>query len=64
MRWWGWGEDSGAISLPEPALALLREELGLDGSQAGGRGWSSRRSSCPRPALPGRPCAATWPAWA
>jgi alkyldihydroxyacetonephosphate synthase len=37
MRWWGWGEDSGAISLPAPALALLREELDLDGSETGTR---------------------------
>ena len=35
MRWWGWGEDAGAISLPEPALALLRQELEVNGSQAG-----------------------------
>jgi alkyldihydroxyacetonephosphate synthase len=37
MRWWGWGEDSGAISLPAPALALLRDELEMDGSEAGDR---------------------------
>ena len=37
MRWWGWGEDSGAISLPEPALAMLRQELELDGSHTGTR---------------------------
>jgi alkyldihydroxyacetonephosphate synthase len=30
MRWWGWGEDAGAISLPEPAAALLRSELGME----------------------------------
>jgi alkyldihydroxyacetonephosphate synthase len=30
MRWWGWGEDCHPVSLPEPALALLREELGDD----------------------------------
>jgi alkyldihydroxyacetonephosphate synthase len=30
MRWWGWGEDGHPVSLPEPALALLREELGDD----------------------------------
>ena len=37
MRWWGWGEDEGAITLPEPALTLLRDELGMDGSEAGTR---------------------------
>ena len=30
MRWWGWGEDGHQVDLPEPALALLRDELGLD----------------------------------
>jgi alkyldihydroxyacetonephosphate synthase len=30
MRWWGWGEDGHQVSLPEPALALLRDELGAD----------------------------------
>ncbi|MGH2845436.1 MAG: FAD-binding oxidoreductase, partial [Thermoleophilaceae bacterium] len=30
MRWWGWGEDGHAVSLPEPALDLLRDELGVD----------------------------------
>ena len=30
MRWWGWGEDGHPVSLPEPAQALLREELGAD----------------------------------
>jgi alkyldihydroxyacetonephosphate synthase len=30
MRWWGWGEDGHEVSLPEPALALLRDELGAD----------------------------------
>jgi alkyldihydroxyacetonephosphate synthase len=34
VRWWGWGEDSGAPALPEAALELLRAELGAD---AGGR---------------------------
>ena len=37
MRWWGWGEDEGAIALPEPALGLLRGELGLDGSESSPR---------------------------
>ena len=30
MRWWGWGEDGHEVSLPEPALTLLRDELGAD----------------------------------
>jgi alkyldihydroxyacetonephosphate synthase len=30
MRWWGWGEDGHQVSLPEPATALLRDELGAD----------------------------------
>jgi alkyldihydroxyacetonephosphate synthase len=30
MRWWGWGEDGHEVSLPEPAVALLRDELGAD----------------------------------
>lgn len=40
MRWWGWGEDEDAIALPEPAAALLRGELGVEGSEG-----------CPRVAL-------------
>jgi alkyldihydroxyacetonephosphate synthase len=30
MRWWGWGEDSGAIDLPASALAALAGELGFE----------------------------------
>jgi alkyldihydroxyacetonephosphate synthase len=30
MRWWGWGEDGHEVPLPEPAVALLRDELGAD----------------------------------
>ncbi len=30
MRWWGWGEDGHEVNVPEPALALLRDELGAD----------------------------------
>jgi alkyldihydroxyacetonephosphate synthase len=30
MRWWGWGEDGHAVSLPPAAETLLREELGED----------------------------------
>ncbi len=29
MRWWGWGEDSGAIQLADGARSLLERELGL-----------------------------------
>ncbi|MFN2617356.1 MAG: FAD-binding oxidoreductase [Thermoleophilaceae bacterium] len=31
MRWWGWGDDERAPSLPAAALQLLRDELGADG---------------------------------
>jgi alkyldihydroxyacetonephosphate synthase len=34
-RWWGWGEDAHAGTLPEPALPLLRAELGVDGAARG-----------------------------
>jgi alkyldihydroxyacetonephosphate synthase len=37
LRWWGWGEDDGATALPEAAAALLRSELGLDGSESSPR---------------------------
>ncbi len=30
MRWWGWGEDSGAIHLGDAAAGLLHRELGLE----------------------------------
>jgi hypothetical protein len=30
MRWWGWGEDGHAVSLPPAAEELLREELGVE----------------------------------
>jgi alkyldihydroxyacetonephosphate synthase len=30
MRWWGWGQEGHQVSLPEPATALLRDELGAD----------------------------------
>ena len=51
MRWWGWGEDSGAITLPDSALALLREELGMDGSETGAR-VELDEVELPAPALP------------
>jgi alkyldihydroxyacetonephosphate synthase len=30
MRWWGWGEDGYQVVLPDAALDLLRESLGVD----------------------------------
>jgi alkyldihydroxyacetonephosphate synthase len=30
MRWWGWGADGHDRPLPAPAVALLRDELGVD----------------------------------
>ncbi len=30
MRWWGWGEDGHDVTLPDHALAMLRDEIGLD----------------------------------
>ncbi|HEV3229661.1 MAG TPA: FAD-binding oxidoreductase [Solirubrobacteraceae bacterium] len=33
MRWWGWGDSAHAQPLPEHALALLREQLGIDGAR-------------------------------
>ena len=32
MRWWGWGDDAGAVPLPGAAAELLRSELGVDGA--------------------------------
>lgn len=34
-RWWGWGTDAHAGALPETALPLLRDELGVDGAMHG-----------------------------
>ncbi|HEU0023085.1 MAG TPA: FAD-binding oxidoreductase [Thermoleophilaceae bacterium] len=30
MRWWGWGEDGHDVALPDAAIELLRDELGID----------------------------------
>jgi alkyldihydroxyacetonephosphate synthase len=30
VRWWGWGDDDHPVDLPEAALSLLRERLGVD----------------------------------
>ncbi len=51
MRWWGWGESAAAIELPEPALALLREELQADGTRERQRVELSE-VTVPAPALP------------
>ncbi|MDQ4048590.1 MAG: FAD-binding oxidoreductase [Actinomycetota bacterium] len=37
MRWWGWGEDEGAVALPATALEQLLSELGMNGSERGQR---------------------------
>ena len=37
MRWWGWGVDEGAVSLPDAAADLLRAELGVSGADAAPR---------------------------
>lgn len=34
-RWWGWGADEHAGALPETALPLLRDELGVDAAAHG-----------------------------
>ena len=52
MRWWGWGEDPHAISLPEPAEGLLRSELGVDGQPA--PRVSLEEVRLPEPGLPSR----------
>src|SRR5439155_23597332 len=31
MRWWGWGRDADASSLPESAVPMLNEAFQLDG---------------------------------
>ena len=33
MRWWGWGADGHDRPLPRAAIALLRDELGVDGTR-------------------------------
>jgi alkyldihydroxyacetonephosphate synthase len=33
MKWWGWGDPDHEASIPEPALAALRSELGADDRQ-------------------------------
>ena len=50
MRWWGWGEDEGAISLPPAAEALLREELEIEGGER--RPVPFEEVRVPEPALP------------
>ena len=53
MRWWGWGEEEGAVALPDAASSLLRTELGLNGSE------SSPRVALEDVALPDPALAAT-----
>jgi alkyldihydroxyacetonephosphate synthase len=49
MRWWGWGEDAEAPSLPPAADALLREELG---ATEGSRPVGIEDVRVPDPSLP------------
>ena len=51
MRWWGWGEDGGAVTLPAAAIEQLHFELGMDGSERGAR-VELDDVSLPEPALP------------
>jgi alkyldihydroxyacetonephosphate synthase len=51
MRWWGWGEDAGAISLPEAAAGLLRSELGIEERRREPVAFDEVR--LPEPRLPG-----------
>ena len=52
MRWWGWGEDGHEVSLPEPAVALLRDELGAD-PEARHAPVALEEVRLPEPRLPG-----------
>jgi alkyldihydroxyacetonephosphate synthase len=52
MRWWGWGEEGHQVTLPEPALALLRDELGADLS-ARHEPVALEEVRLPQPRLPG-----------
>jgi alkyldihydroxyacetonephosphate synthase len=51
VRWWGWGEDAGAVALPPQADGLLRGELGVE--DAPGRRVSLDEVRLPDTALPG-----------
>ncbi|HZI92135.1 MAG TPA: FAD-binding oxidoreductase [Thermoleophilaceae bacterium] len=58
MRWWGWGEDAAAITLPGPAAHLLREQLDLSLPPVGQAGEERGRRveladvRLPEPSLP------------
>ncbi len=52
MRWWGWGEDSGAIDLGDGAATVLYGELGL-GDGAGAPRVSLEQVRLPEPTLDG-----------
>ena len=62
MRWWGWGDDEGAITLPDPALALLREELGHGRLGARAR-VELEEVELPRPGSAGGGAPRARPAW-
>ena len=41
MRWWGWGEDAGAIDAARAARwRCCARSCGLDGTRERQRGWS------------------------
>jgi len=50
VRWWGWGEDSQALTLPPAAGEALRQELGLAGAPSHRVALEEVR--LPEPALP------------
>ena len=52
MRWWGWGEDGHDLAMPEPATALLREEIGADPGVARRRPVALEEVRLPAPRLP------------
>lgn len=46
-RWWGWGSDAHAGTLPEAALPVLRETFGVDGAVRGPVGIGDVRLAAP-----------------
>jgi alkyldihydroxyacetonephosphate synthase len=50
VRWWGWGEEAGAVALPAQAEDLLRAELGAPGTPS--PHVSLEEVRLPDPALP------------
>ena len=66
MRWWGWGEDAHAGSLPDAGLAWLEGELGGLDAPRGPVALEDVRMetrSCPAPSASAsaRSCATTAP---